>query len=197
MLHLGSRLTLCLKFSALQAVRNVTHTPAIHSFATRLYGDGFKADTLTHSTSRISSYTGRPLRPYIWRDYAARPAMKAVLEDVVRRAHRYCINVMCCHWGTASIISLPCRDEPAWEPQPSYPVDYVYLDQMHIPQVNELLRHTFWPDIDSMFILNISHFHSPQLTHFTRTSIRKPPPPRLLHNSPLQTRSHWMRTNDP
>ncbi|KAJ3280373.1 Cysteine-rich protein 2-binding protein [Borealophlyctis nickersoniae] len=110
-----------------KAVASITSTPYEHSFLSRLHGDPFLADTLTTPRPFVSPYTGKLLKPYIWRDYEARPPRKITLETIQSRGFLY---------------------DPEWTRPQSAPIDYVYFQRMHVEQVNQALCRAFWPDID-------------------------------------------------
>ncbi|ELT94629.1 hypothetical protein CAPTEDRAFT_225867 [Capitella teleta] len=40
------------------------------------------------------------------------------------------------------------RSDSSWVPPHSHPIDYCYVRPQHIPSVNSLCQHFFWPDID-------------------------------------------------
>ncbi|KAJ3055678.1 Cysteine-rich protein 2-binding protein [Rhizophlyctis rosea] len=139
-----------------QAVRSITSTTYERSFMSRLYGDPFLADTLTVSHTIPSPYTGKALRPYIWRDYEARPPRKLMLESIHRLRKRY---------------------EPDWTPEPSAPIDYVYFQKMHLAHINEVLCRAFWPGIDGIVIkayYPLGLYHKAEIQNFLLHSLGKP-----------------------
>lgn len=79
-----------------------------------------------------SPYTLRNLKPYIMRDYESVPLKLQLLQE---------------------IISHPHRDEAGWCLPPRHPIDYCYVTPKHIPAMNQLARHFFWPGIDLSEVL--------------------------------------------
>ncbi|KAL4236250.1 Cysteine-rich protein 2-binding protein [Mactra antiquata] len=92
------------------------------SFLNRLIG--YEDDQL-HSF--CSPYTQRILKPFIRQDHEIKPLKMKLLEE---------------------IKAYPHRNDPAWKPEPSYPIDYCYVRPQHIASVNTLCREFFWPGID-------------------------------------------------
>uniref|UniRef100_A0A3P9LJJ4 Cysteine-rich protein 2-binding protein n=1 Tax=Oryzias latipes TaxID=8090 RepID=A0A3P9LJJ4_ORYLA len=74
-----------------------------------------------------SPYTSRVLKPYIRRDYESRPLKLRLL---------------------AEIRAYPHRKDPAWVPEADAPIDYCYVRPNHIPSVNAMCHHGFWPGVD-------------------------------------------------
>ena len=74
----------------------------------------------------------RHLKPYIRRDYDCTPLKLQLLREIVSH-HR--------------------RGEAEGERQtaPSSPIDYCYVTARHIPAMNQMARHFFWPGIDCEF----------------------------------------------
>ncbi|XP_077575652.1 cysteine-rich protein 2-binding protein [Stigmatopora nigra] len=92
------------------------------SFSCRLSG----ADGASEQAVK-SPYTSRLLKPYIRRDYESRPLKMRLLAEI--RAH-------------------PHRREAGWIPRADAPLDYRYVRPAHIPSVNAMCRHGFWPGVD-------------------------------------------------
>ncbi|XP_061684922.1 cysteine-rich protein 2-binding protein [Syngnathoides biaculeatus] len=92
------------------------------SFSCRLTG----ADGALEQSIK-SPYTSRLLKPYIRRDYESRPLRMRLLAEI--RAH-------------------PHRREPGWTPEADAPLDYCYVRPNHIPSVNAMCQHSFWPGVD-------------------------------------------------
>ena len=40
------------------------------------------------------------------------------------------------------------RKNPNWQAAASSPIDYCYVHPRHIPTINALCRHFFWPGVD-------------------------------------------------
>ncbi|XP_066976614.1 cysteine-rich protein 2-binding protein [Macrobrachium rosenbergii] len=97
------------------------------SFLTKLIGSGDEPPSLIHSP-----YTLRDLKPYIMRDYESEPLKLRLLQE---------------------IIKYPNRNDENWSPPPRYPVDYCYVTPKHIPAMNQMARHFFWPGIDLSEVL--------------------------------------------
>lgn len=74
-----------------------------------------------------SPYTSRLLKPFIRRDYESRPVKLRLL---------------------AEIRAYPHRTDPTWTPEPDAPIDYCYVRPSHIPSVNAMCHHSFWPGVD-------------------------------------------------
>ncbi|CAN9509998.1 unnamed protein product [Ophioblennius macclurei] len=74
-----------------------------------------------------SPYTSRLLKPFIRRDYESRPVKLRLL---------------------AEIRAYPHRADPKWTPEPDAPIDYCYVRPSHIPTVNAMCHHSFWPGVD-------------------------------------------------
>ncbi|XP_061535407.1 cysteine-rich protein 2-binding protein [Phycodurus eques] len=92
------------------------------SFSCRLTG----ADGALEQSIK-SPYTSRLLKPYIRRDYESRPLKMRLLGEI--RAH-------------------PHRRESGWTPEADAPLDYCYVRPNHIPSVNAMCQHSFWPGVD-------------------------------------------------
>lgn len=45
----------------------------------------------------------------------------------------------------AEIRAYPHRKDPAWVPEADAPIDYCYVRPNHIPSVNAMCHHGFWP----------------------------------------------------
>ncbi|KAI8053941.1 hypothetical protein BDF22DRAFT_682163 [Syncephalis plumigaleata] len=101
-------------------------TPYKHSFEYRLLG---RPDApLTTDESWMSTYIGRKLRPFIWRDFESRPPRMQLLIDIHQRG-----------------IDASIKDAHTYTPGS---IDFCYFQQCHLAQVNSLLELLFWPGID-------------------------------------------------
>ena len=78
-------------------------------------------------TNSCNFFQLRILKPYIRQDYEAEPKKLKLLREISRRNN---INT-------------------------KYPIDYLYLQPKHVPQVNRLAREFFWPGIDGKPSKNI------------------------------------------
>ncbi|KAJ3092877.1 Exocyst complex component 7 [Quaeritorhiza haematococci] len=88
----------------------------------------FTYTPMTTLQPRMSSWTGKILKPYIWRDYESRPPRMRTYELIKARR------------------TLDSFDLSATEASSS--IDYVHFQPMHLKQVNEALCRQFWPGID-------------------------------------------------
>lgn len=79
------------------------------------------------STSAVSAYTQRILKPYIRRDFKMKPRKLQVLEDILR-------NI-----SPDGATSKKCD---------SFPIDFSYVRPTHLPSINALCNEFFWPGID-------------------------------------------------
>lgn len=77
------------------------------------------------SQSFTSPFTTRLLKPFIRRDYESRPLKLQLLRQI--RAH---------------------GKDPDWTPDLDSPIDYCYVRPSHIPLINNLCHHAFWPGVD-------------------------------------------------
>ncbi|TPX35699.1 hypothetical protein SmJEL517_g01863 [Synchytrium microbalum] len=102
----------------------IHHPPYAETFAATLHGVPFLSHCLTNPESRSSPYTGRVLRPFIWRDYNSQPPALLLLEEI---RHLYKTNS-----DEEEVISI----------------DYSHFQFFHLDQVNDLLWRVFWPGID-------------------------------------------------
>lgn len=113
--------------------------PYEQTYAYRLYGPRTTRETLTKIDEPIVSiYTGKTLQPYIWRDYSAKPSRMRLLEEIksigrIRRTR-----------GSA----LEKLEEGTGIDEELCPIDYVYFQQEHLHQINNMLGRQFWPGID-------------------------------------------------
>ncbi|KAH6580313.1 hypothetical protein BASA50_006658 [Batrachochytrium salamandrivorans] len=99
-----------------------TEIPYTNSMLSRICGNPMLRDTLTVFEPRNSPYTGKKLDPYIVRDYTMFPPKKATLEAIHSRGKAF--------------------------PSASASIDLVYLHEMHVNAVNDMLSRVFWPGID-------------------------------------------------
>lgn len=79
----------------------------------------------------ISPYTQRTLKPFIFRDFEARPLRLKLLEEIL--SHRF---------------NARFREESVTQPAEQHPIDFCYVRPQHIPVVNAMCRTFFWPGID-------------------------------------------------
>lgn len=103
--------------------RGVPSNRKYRTFLSRLVGckDEMKTRTI------VSPYTQRVLKPFIRRDFEAKPLKLRLTEELIAYTHRYDQ-----HW-----IS-PCP----------YPIDYCYVQPHHIPAVNAMCEDFFWRGIN-------------------------------------------------
>lgn len=47
----------------------------------------------------------------------------------------------------ADIRAFPHRNDPDWLPEVDAPIDYCYVRPSHIPSVNAMCQHSFWPGV--------------------------------------------------
>merc|ERR1739838_94438 len=98
------------------------------SFLTKLVGNSaYGSNQYIHSP-----YTLRNLKPYIIRDYESEPLRLRLLKE---------------------IIAYPHRKDSLWKSPAKHPIDYCYVTHKHIPAMNQLARHFFWPGIDLAEVL--------------------------------------------
>uniref|UniRef100_A0A3Q2XXX9 Lysine acetyltransferase 14 n=1 Tax=Hippocampus comes TaxID=109280 RepID=A0A3Q2XXX9_HIPCM len=109
------------RFQAKASTRRGSPSPRL-SFGCRLTG----ADGASEQSVK-SPYTSRFLKTYIRRDYESRPPKMRLLAEIRAHAH---------------------RREPGWTPEADAPLDYCYVRPNHIPSVNAMCRHGFWPGVD-------------------------------------------------
>nr|XP_018668552.1 cysteine-rich protein 2-binding protein isoform X2 [Ciona intestinalis] len=75
----------------------------------------------------VSPYTQRILKPFIRRDFETKPPKLKVLIEIVENYH---------------------KSDTTWQADVASPIDYCYVRPRHIPTINALCRHFFWPGID-------------------------------------------------
>ncbi|KAK7069898.1 Cysteine-rich protein 2-binding protein [Halocaridina rubra] len=97
------------------------------SFLTKLVGSTDETISLIYSP-----YTLRNLKPYILRDYESLPLKLGLLQEIIQHHH---------------------RNDKSWSPPPRFPIDYCYVTPKHIPAMNQMARHFFWPGIDLSEVL--------------------------------------------
>lgn len=98
------------------------------SFLTKLVGNsGNGSHQFIHSP-----YTLRDLKPFILRDYESEPLRLRLHQE---------------------IVAYPHRNDSLWKPPPKHPIDFCYVTHKHIPAMNQLARHFFWPGIDLAEVL--------------------------------------------
>ncbi|TPX38900.1 hypothetical protein SeMB42_g06451 [Synchytrium endobioticum] len=101
----------------------VLSIPYEDSFAATLFGLPFLSTSLTAAEPRSSPYTGRVLKPFIWKDYTSQPPGMMILGEIRNL------------YGNES-------------EEPYNSIDYCHLQFWHLDQVNDLLWRVFWPGID-------------------------------------------------
>ncbi|XP_037788266.1 cysteine-rich protein 2-binding protein-like isoform X1 [Penaeus monodon] len=97
------------------------------SFLVKLVGDPEGSFSYIHSP-----YTLQKLKPFIRRDYESVPLKLKLLQEIIQYPHRH---------------------NSAWQPPMRHPIDYCYVTPKHIPAMNQLARHFFWPGIDLSEVL--------------------------------------------
>lgn len=105
------------------AIKDYNNIPYDNSILSRIYGSFFLNQSLTNPLGVHSAYSGKILKPYIWRDYESKPAMMQLLESIKKR-----------------------NSEVEYEDNSS--IDYVHFQGMHLEEVNELLAKGFWGGIN-------------------------------------------------
>ncbi|XP_075529010.1 ada2a-containing complex component 2 [Dermacentor variabilis] len=78
-----------------------------------------------------SPYTQRTLKPFIFRDFEARPLRLKLLEEIL--SHK---------------LNARFREESVTQSAERHPIDFCYVRPQHIPVVNAMCRTFFWPGID-------------------------------------------------
>ncbi|CEG80629.1 hypothetical protein RMATCC62417_14932 [Rhizopus microsporus] len=104
------------------------------SFASRLYGSIRQRNTITRDEAWLSSWNGRKLRPFIWRNFETKPTRMLLMAQI-----RLCQG------------RPRRRDQMLVEPRElvrDESIDYVYFQKEHLDQVNQLLKRAFWDGID-------------------------------------------------
>ncbi|XP_066927188.1 cysteine-rich protein 2-binding protein-like [Clytia hemisphaerica] len=84
-----------------------------------------------YQNSITSPYTSRILKPYIRRDFTVLPPKLKILKEIQKRSKQTHRN---------------------------WPIDYCYVQPMHIPAVNALCADFFWPGIDLTECLQYPEF---------------------------------------
>ncbi|KAI9145467.1 hypothetical protein BKA69DRAFT_1047825 [Paraphysoderma sedebokerense] len=129
-----------LNFKPVTIPRISTNTPASSPFQALLLGSENQRDVGTNLQWTSSPFSGRRLKPFIRRDWEGSTVKMRVLEELKARGkeseRRLCQAETQHHMD----ISLDTMEKT--------PIDYVYLQEKHIPQVNQLLQRNFWPGID-------------------------------------------------
>lgn len=97
-------------------------SPGSVSFLHRVMGPDPSLNQSFHSP-----YTTRLLKPFIRRDYESRPVKLQLLSQIKAFSH---------------------RKDPDWTPEPDSPIDYCYVRPSHIPPINAMCHHAFWPGVD-------------------------------------------------
>ncbi|XP_065187201.1 cysteine-rich protein 2-binding protein-like [Sycon ciliatum] len=77
----------------------------------------------------VSPFTARYLKPFIRRDHETRPLRVKLLEELMAKTN----------------AKLPVAERTQ---RKKVPIDYCYVRPHHIPAVNSLCSHFFWPGID-------------------------------------------------
>ncbi|KAG1175126.1 hypothetical protein G6F70_004380 [Rhizopus microsporus] len=119
---------------AQQLLDKITFTPYSCSFASRLYGSIRQRNTITRDEAWLSSWNGRKLRPFIWRNFETKPTRMLLMAQI-----------KLCQGRPRR------RDQMLAEPRElvrDESIDYVYFQKEHLDQVNQLLKRAFWDGID-------------------------------------------------
>ncbi|KAI9190594.1 uncharacterized protein BJ171DRAFT_543631 [Polychytrium aggregatum] len=111
-----------------QSIYGQSHTPYHRSFMSRLLGSAGGRDTWSTQQSWTSSYTGKALKPFIWRDFSSRPATMLLFHEILSKRSSYQGEI--------------------WKCVEKDSIDYVYFSREHLVQVNSILSVIFWPGID-------------------------------------------------
>lgn len=113
-------------------IKRITDTKYENSFASRIFGN-------VPQLSRTSTWTGKHLHPYIWRNRnSACPPRLALMNDILRHGGSKCMPN---HLKPAcSSFVNKCVETPT--------VDYVFFERKHLDQVNLLLCDQFWDGIN-------------------------------------------------
>ncbi|KAF9435927.1 Cysteine-rich protein 2-binding protein [Entomortierella beljakovae] len=131
-------------------IQKIDHTPYGNSFASRLLGQ--PVECLTRKPWEPlwkSSFSGKVLNDYIWRDYESRSVMMDILDDIKVRQGRPTkpptrLNFNSKKRKNEESIEQLDRQEHGGRS----PIDYCYFRKEHLAQVNETLCRRFWPGID-------------------------------------------------
>lgn len=91
----------------------------------------------------VSPYTGRPLLPYIRRDFESRTPKLRLLEELMVAHRKRSCRPDANKWYTREMINTVRASATA---APS--IDYTYLKPALVGRVNRLLCEEFWPGID-------------------------------------------------
>ncbi|CEG80637.1 hypothetical protein RMATCC62417_14940 [Rhizopus microsporus] len=67
---------------AQQLLDKITFTPYSCSFASRLYGSIRQRNTITRDEAWLSSWNGRKLRPFIWRNFETKPTRMLLMAQI-------------------------------------------------------------------------------------------------------------------
>ncbi|KAL0084231.1 hypothetical protein J3Q64DRAFT_1125195 [Phycomyces blakesleeanus] len=118
--------------SSASSLENLTSTPYVSSFASRLYGQPRQHATLTRDEPWLSLWNGRKLRPYIRRDFESKPARMQMLWQI----------------KTCSGRPIPRREQITNQVEENSSIDYVYFQRQHLEQANAMLSRCFWEGID-------------------------------------------------
>lgn len=101
-----------------------TYNELYQSVEERIMGDVYNK---RFTTLIKSPWSGKSLKPIIRQDFESKPLKMRLLED---------------------IIAFPHRRNKAWESDTLNPINYLYLRPYMVESVNNLLKATFWPEID-------------------------------------------------
>ncbi|KAL7637187.1 UNVERIFIED_CONTAM: hypothetical protein RMT77_011899 [Armadillidium vulgare] len=86
-----------------------------------------------------SPYSGRVLKPFIYRDFESKPPRLKLLNEIIHHARKNKKDL-------SGICTCPM------------PIDYRYVTPKHIPALNHLARTYFWEGIDLSEILQYPDF---------------------------------------
>ncbi|KAG0369359.1 hypothetical protein BC939DRAFT_505177 [Gamsiella multidivaricata] len=153
-------------------IQKIDHTPYGNSFASRLLGQPAECQTQKPwEPLWKSSFSGKVLKDFIWRDYESRSVMMDVLDEIKMRQGRPA-KVPWANLGVEGLQGQLAKkrrreespdfgqanaDQQDWDAQKQdrqrliesrAPIDYCYFRKEHLAQVNETLCRRFWPGID-------------------------------------------------
>lgn len=114
------------RFQVTIGTARMVGVPSHVSFVTRILG--LEEEQLE---CIASPYTQRTLKPFIFRDFEARPLRLQLLEEIL--SHK---------------LNARFREESATQSTERHPIDFCYVRPQHIPVVNAMCRTFFWPGID-------------------------------------------------
>ncbi|KAJ1954343.1 hypothetical protein EC988_002489, partial [Linderina pennispora] len=145
------------KYSDTADFEPLTATPYVNSFASRLLGRAVMDDSLTTSVTTVSPFHGRFLRPYIWRDFIDVSKPETSKRRLGSRSSLAALHVHRSIKARAHPLFTKLHLHPI-DLHDCEPIDYVFLQREHLPQVNALLCRTFWPGVDMSDALTYPEF---------------------------------------